>query len=261
MADVVDPLTARIMELQRRLGLEPDGLIGPDTLTKLEALAPPPVPAGASLQVSRRGLDRLVEFEVSSEAYYEKKLSRPTWPGGGSGVTIGIGYDLGYNTVAQIRSDWGTYLPDGDVATLATTAGLKGAAAQKACANAKVQAVRVPLAAARSVFYTRTLPRYAADTLRAYPGADRLPADAEAALLSLVFNRGSAMQGDKRREMRAIVPLVAARDLPGIAAQFRSMKRLWDPKVLPGLIKRREAEAVLVESARTSYPPDELLWV
>lgn len=257
--DQPDSLTARIMNLQRRLGVEPDGIIGPDTLSKLEAVAPAPVPEGASLQVSRRGLDRIVEFEVSSESFYEKKLSRPTWPGGASGVTIGIGYDLGYNKPAQVRADWGGSLPHADVEALVAVAGLTAGAAQKACA--KVQSVKVPLAAARAVFYTRTLPRYAADTGRVYPGADRLLADAQAALLSLVFNRGTAMAGDRRREMRAIVSLVAARDLAGIAAQLRSMKRLWDPKVLPGLIKRREAEAAMVESARTTYPSDELLWV
>ena len=255
----LDPLTTRIMQLQTRLGLEPDGVVGPDTLSKLEALAPSPPPAGASLQVSRRGLDKLVEFEVSSEAYYEKKLTRPTWPGGASGVTIGIGYDLGYNTPAQIGADWRGHLPETDVDQLVAVAGLKGTAAEKACT--KVKNIRVPLSAARIVFYTRTLPRYAADTRRAYPGAERLLADAQSALLSLVFNRGTAMQGDKRREMREIVPLVAARDLPGIAARLRSMKRLWDPQVLPGLIKRREAEAILVESARSSYSPDELVWV
>ncbi len=252
-----DPLTTRIMQLQARLGLEPDGIVGPDTLSKLEALAPAPAPAGSSLQVSRRGLAKLVEFEVSSEENYEKKLVRPTWPGGASGVTIGIGYDLGYNTPTQIGADWQGHLPDEDVDRLVAVAGLKGSAAE--AARAKVATVRVPLPAARVVFYTRTLPRYAADTRRAYPGAERLPADAQSAMLSLVFNRGTAMQGDRRREMREIVPLVAARDLTGIAARLRSMKRLWE--ALPGLIKRREAEAILVESARSAYPPDELVWV
>jgi GH24 family phage-related lysozyme (muramidase) len=59
--------------------------------------------------------------------------------------------------------------------------------------------------------------------------------------------------------MRAIRALVPNIDLAGIAAQLRSMKRLWDPDKLPGLIARREAEAVLVEQAMRSYLPDELV--
>jgi hypothetical protein len=35
-------------------------------------------------------------------------LNQPSkWPGGGSGITIGIGYDLGFVTVDQFESDWG----------------------------------------------------------------------------------------------------------------------------------------------------------
>src|SRR5205807_2124248 len=32
------------------------------------------------------------------------------WPGGSSGITLGIGYDLGYVTVDQFESDWGACL-------------------------------------------------------------------------------------------------------------------------------------------------------
>jgi GH24 family phage-related lysozyme (muramidase) len=32
------------------------------------------------------------------------------WPGGASGITIGIGY-LGYTTVDRFESDWGGTLP------------------------------------------------------------------------------------------------------------------------------------------------------
>ena len=37
-------------------------------------------------------------------------LNQPSeWPGGDSGVTIGIGYDLGYVTIDQFEFDWGPY--------------------------------------------------------------------------------------------------------------------------------------------------------
>jgi GH24 family phage-related lysozyme (muramidase) len=116
----------------------------------------------------------------------------------------------------------------------------------------------VPFEAARKVFYLRSLPKYATTTRGAYPGVETLPADAQAGLLSLVYNRGAGKEGDRRREMAAIGPLVAARDLPGVAGQIRAMKRLWDPQVLPGLIDRREKEAQLVERARRQYAPGEL---
>jgi GH24 family phage-related lysozyme (muramidase) len=121
--------------------------------------------------------------------------------------------------------------------------------------------VAVPFAAATEVFAHRSLPAYGRRTKAAYPGVDALPADAQTALVSLVYNRGAAMDGDRRREMRDIVPLVQARDLGGIAAQLRSMKRLWDPAVAPGLITRREREAALVENAERSYADSELVKV
>ncbi len=53
---------------------------------------------------------------------------------------------------------------------------------------------------------------------------------------------------DRRREMRAIRDAVAKGDLQEIAKQLRTMKRLWIGKKLDGLLKRRDAEADLVES-------------
>ena len=39
-------------------------------------------------------------------------LDQPgNWPGGASGITIGIGYDLGYITVDRFESEWCDVLP------------------------------------------------------------------------------------------------------------------------------------------------------
>jgi hypothetical protein len=35
-------------------------------------------------------------------------LQPPTWPEGQSGITIGIGYDIGYNSVEVFNQDWYT---------------------------------------------------------------------------------------------------------------------------------------------------------
>lgn len=257
----LEPLSERILALQKRLGVDEGGVIGPVTLSRLEDLLPASrgLSQPGSLRVSLTGLNALVGFEVSSQGAYERLYSRPIWPGGGSGVTIGIGYDLGMNKVSDIRADWSGKLADVDVQTLTTVAGQTGEVARAAVAS--VQRVKIPYSVAVDVFRTRSLPVFAARTLQTYPGADRLPADAQAALLSLIYNRGPKLAGPARAEMLAIRDLVAKGDLKGIAAQFRAMKRLWDPKTLAGVIARREREAQLVEASQRSYPPGETIRV
>ena len=47
--------------------------------------------------LNKKSLDLILEFEVGGgENYYNKFLKNPSWPGEQSGVTIGVGYDLGY---------------------------------------------------------------------------------------------------------------------------------------------------------------------
>jgi hypothetical protein len=193
----------------------------------------------------------IMDHEVGGgQAYYNKFLIHPTWPGEKSGVTIGIGYDLGYNTQAQFDSDWGTRLPKSDLERLRACLGVKKAPAGPLAK--KVKDISVPWAAAQAVFFSRTVPRFKKEALEAFPGMEKLHGDAQGALISLVFNRGGGMKDSKekpggRAEMRAIRDLVPKGDLRGIAAQIRSMKRLWNPK--SGLIRRREDEAKLVEGA------------
>ena len=177
--------------------------------------------------------------------------SRPEWPGGQSGVTIGYGYDLGYVSVDQFESDWGESLKSDATQRLKTVIGLRALRARNRITELKD--IRITRAAADKVFDSKTLPLYELRTAQAFPGVDALPADARGALVSLVYNRGASMidnsPDDRRREMRAIRAAVAQGDLAAIAAQLRSMKRLWEGKGLGGLIARREEEAKLVESA------------
>lgn len=270
----------RIKALQKKLGLDDDGVIGSITLSRLEPIVDeylaavkkagekpdkvetptaPPAVTHFSMIVSKRALDKIIEYEVSSEEIYNKKYQKPIYPGGDSGVTIGIGYDVGFNTKTQIDADWRGKISDVDLELLKTAAGAKGDKAKNMIAGLK--SITVPFAAAREVFYVSTLPRYAKDTRGAYPGIENLPADAQGALLSLVYNRGASLTGDRRKEMKAIVALVAAKDLNGIAAQITAMKRLWDKNKLPGLHARRDDEAKLVKNARPTYPPEELIKV
>ena len=179
-------------------------------------------------------------------------LNQPgNWPGGGSGITIGIGYDLGYVTIDQFESDWGEHLGPTARERLKAVVGLTGVKAKNR--SGQVADIRVRRADSEAVFRKRTIPRFELLTAQAFPGLVRLPPDAQGALVSLVYNRGASMVDrpgkNRRKEMRAIRDAVAHRDLQEIADQLRSMKRLWAGKGLDGLLIRREAEARLVESA------------
>lgn len=168
------------------------------------------------------------------------------WPGGASGITIGLGYDLGYESAGDFEKDWKALLGAGDFTTLCQVVGLKGADAQAKAPGLKT--IKIKSADAEQVFLERSVPKYQALTQQAFPGVDALPADAQGALFSLVYNRGTSMNGDSRKEMRAIRDAVPNGNLQEIANQLRAMKRLWVNKGLDGLLKRRDAEADLVES-------------
>ncbi len=174
-------------------------------------------------------------------------LNQPSkWPGGDSGVTIGIGYDLGYVTVDQFESDWGHCLTEDQLDRLREAVGKRGIAARNRATG--FVDIRIKRKDAETVFIERSLPMYALRTEMAFPGITELPPDAQGALVSLVFNRGASMEGDRRSEMRAIRDAVPRGDLQEIADQLRSMKRLWVNKGLDGLLRRREEEAQLAES-------------
>lgn len=174
-------------------------------------------------------------------------LNQPgKWPGAASGITIGMGYDLGYVTVDQFESDWHDMLTGPQLASLKTAIGLIGIKAKNRAAQ--YANIRIKRADAEKVFTERTIPDQVFKTAKAFPGFENLPLDAQGALVSLVYNRGTSMVGDRRKEMRAIRDAVPKGDLQGIADQIRAMKRLWVGQGLDGLLKRRDAEAALVES-------------
>lgn len=171
------------------------------------------------------------------------------WPGGESGVTLGHGYDLGYHTAAELRRDWGSHLPAHQVEALVYAIGKTGQLARAFAPT--LRGICVTVDAADDVFMGATLPKYRRQTAGAFPGYEGLPLDAQGALVSLVFNRGPALDGPRRREMHAIHDVLAdgvqRGDLAAIAAQIRASKRLWIGQGLDGLLRRREAEACLVE--------------
>jgi hypothetical protein len=257
---IVEPIDRRLARLQRAMGITADGMLGPETMTALEArilsrkqIASVP----CSLEVSRAGLDLLVSFEVTSPAYYDKKLRRPCWPGGESGVTIGIGYDVGVTSARQIEQDWRGQLTDAAVDRLLRAQGVAGTRAKQLASG--LSDVEVSFDIAQTVFYRCTVPQFARRTLEVYPRVDKLPADAQAMILSLIYNRGTRLTGTRRRHMAALKPLIARGDLDAIAGQFELMTELWPD--LPGLCTRRRKEAAMIRDADHRYEDDEIVRV
>lgn len=191
----------------------------------------------------------------------EEGVDQPgRWPGGGSGITLGYGCDIGADPASL--DFWKGVLSDEEIARLEAAKGITGRAAAQI--QTRFHDIRVTEPQARDVFMRQSLPREEQATALAFPGSETLPGEAFGALVSLVYNRGTDLEGDRRREMRAIHDAIinSQRSNEGenpqarqnallrfIAYQLRSMKRIWAGQGLDGVVKRRDAEADLVESA------------
>lgn len=215
-----------------------------EALEPLTLAAPPPEPRSAACRRAAAAL--ILRWEITSPAWYDRRLRFPVWPGGASGVTWGVGYDGGHQTRAVIEGDWQAHEHRG---RLGQTAGITGSRAKAALPAYRDIATPFPYAA--EVFETRSLVEYERRAERAFRnGFEALRPNACAALVSLVYNRGAAMTGDSRREMRAIRDkCVPAQDYACIAREIRSMTRLWRGAANEnGLTARRESEALLAET-------------
>lgn len=176
------------------------------------------------------------------------------WPGNSSGITLGRGYDLGFCTISQLRTDWARHLPAYAIELLERACGVTGRNA--AAIASRYGNIRITTAAADEVFARATTPKWIAETKRAFPGSQNLPPLIFGALVSLVFNRGGSMDGPSRLEMRQIhehIELFNAGQMnlkdtaKAIANSIKLMQRLWPDT--PGLQRRRRAESDLVLSA------------
>lgn len=199
------------------------------------------------LKSSQAAINLIVAEEVSSQAIYQKLYQHPEYPGGASGVTIGIGYDCGYSTADQIDADWSLHLPVEMVEALQDVAGITGSPAGSH-AHALRGVVTVPWEAAMAVFMDRDMPKWESAVTHAVPNAAQLSGDSFGALVSLAYNRGAAgfnAPGDRYREMHAIRQMMALRMYDKIPDEIRSMTRLWPNMV--GLRNRRGHEAALFE--------------
>ena len=196
------------------------------------------------MTISLSAIDLIIEQEVTDGATYRKKYQGFDWPGGDSGPTVGIGYDCGYCKPAEIRADWDGILAPAAIEVLVSASGIKGAAAGRWVAQHR-HAIQIPWALAYRQFVEREIPKWEKRLAAVYPQAMDLPPDAKGALLSLIYNRGEGLSGERRREMRAIRDHLAAGRLDLVDDDIRAMVRLWPDT--PGLRKRRLREADLFE--------------
>lgn len=198
------------------------------------------------LTISDAAIDLIVSAEVTSEAFYTKRYQHPTWPGESSGVTIGIGYDCGYVTAAELRRDWDGLLPPGAIdALIARAVSVHGDAAEARARD--LQGIIVTWSAAMTEFRRNEVPKWIARTAAALPNTGRLHPDCLGALVSLTYNRGASYDLRRARyaEMRAIKQHMQTGEINKIPGDIRSMIRLW-PRTR-GLRLRREDEARLFE--------------
>jgi len=207
----------------------------------------------SSTRISRLASDLIIACEVTSQTVYESRYEAPVWPQGESGITIGIGYDVGYVTPADLSEDWGEYVGDGVVELLSDACGVTGTGAGALLDRFKT--VRVSWYVAQSQYVDQIRPRYVGATEYALPNTSDLSSDCLGALVSLVYNRGASfdLSGPRYEEMRKIKALMASKHFRDIPAEIRRMKRLWTSEPnRRGLLLRRDAEAALFELGLSS---------
>jgi hypothetical protein len=229
-----------VREFQSNHQLPVTGEIDDNTWQALRSLP------DASPDIPVKAVTFIAIEEVGSRAYFDTHCARPDYPGGASGVTIGVGYDLGYQQ--NFEGDWAGFLTDGQIAQLSACKGLTGVDAKAAIDQ--VANIVVSWRSAWGVFLKTTLPQNVELTRNIFPSPVVLPGLCLGALVSLVYNRGTKMQdstshaGD-RREMRDIRDALAAGNVAAVPDSLRSMKRLWPEG--SDLFQRREHEALLFE--------------
>jgi hypothetical protein len=222
----------------------------------LEATTPPSKWSDA---ISQTAYEFIVRWETGGKAYYEGVIKgRPVWPGYASGITIGCGFDLGYHTLPDFKTQWGSRLAASNLERLAPTIGFKTVDPNRSAKVARAQAlvrslsdITVPWSIAIEQFDNAKMPSLVGQLYGALDNLDKLHPHCRGALLSLVFNRGTSFGnlGDRYTEMRAIKGAMTTgtdASFKIIPAQLRSMKRIWG--LHSSLAERREGEAKLFEA-------------
>ena len=213
-------------------------------LVALGALIVGAAAAADAPPVDPRAVQLIVRHEIGSEQVYSRRYERPVWPGAASGVTVGVGYDLGHRPASSIVLDWSAHPQH---PRMAKASGVIGPPARHLAAS--MADVVVKFAQARAVFERTSLIEHYRIARRVFGAKhfDQSPAAVQGALVDLVFNRGGSMTGPGRVEMRAIRDdCLPRRDRQCVADQLRAMVRLWKGSSIErGMQRRRFEEAEL----------------
>jgi len=102
--------------------------------------------------------DPVINFECGGELYYNKYLKNPTWPGGASGITIGIGADLGYMSISEFDKYFANFFSTPERARLKAVIGKKGSSAKQHVL--KLKDIELNWMDAKKIFIAWTLPKF-----------------------------------------------------------------------------------------------------
>ena len=205
------------------------------------------------IPLATNGVAFIALEETGGLDYYNTVTRWPHFPGYASGITIGVGFDLRFNSEATFRKLWSEHLPPKIIDELSKDIGKAGT--KRRVRELKYLNIEIPFKAAWPVFTGKTLPYFNSATQSIFPSLERLPEICRSVLVSIVFNRGTALAGSRRKEMRNIRDLLVEADdlkihkpkrkmiLSDVEDEIVAMKRLWDSA--SGVYKRRQAEANL----------------
>jgi len=203
--------------------------------------------------IGKKGYQLIIDFEVGGgRAYYDRYLISPALPGAYSGITIGIGWDLRFNSPKKFDAVWGKLL-EHHYLTNEQYFRLRSWCTQPVSNGKKVEAeladIEIPWHIAHEAFVRETIPRFYALACNTFPSLETAPIEVRAALTSLVFNRGGSLKGSRRKYMREIYLDALEGKWTRVPDNLRAMVVWWlGMSVYRGLYRRRYAEAAHAEA-------------
>jgi len=181
--------------------------------------------------------------EGGGRAFYERECARGCIPSPQSGITIGLGFDCGYESPDNLRRYWEKKLKPSVIDVLAKSHGKYGESATK-------YLLRAPFFISYEtacIVLAQQMEDMVPEVIQWITGGKsdmpNITNEQFGVILSLLYNRGFSVVGDRRKEMRQIQSDLRAGKTKDVGKHLRSMKRLWDG--LGGLLRRRDAEARL----------------
>jgi len=123
---------------------------------------------------SPKTLELLLKYEVGGgKSYYEKYLSKFTWPGGASGPTIAIGIDCAYYTKLELSKIF-NFLSKEQIELIQGSIGKTGQAGKEYTKILRNEGIIVIWDQALNIFNNITWGKFTKLTEKTFPGAYKL---------------------------------------------------------------------------------------